>query len=197
VTGIVLAGGRSARLGTDKALLRVGDGTLLERAVSALRPLCRKIIVVSDPRSPVPDVEGCTMATDEEPGLGPLGGLATGLALSGDDWHLALACDLPLVRPELLELLVAESSGVEAVVPRAEGRLQPLLATYSHACLAPARAALASGKRALAAMLDQVKVKVLEEDRLREADPGLVSFTNVNAWEDYQAVLRMEEADAR
>lgn len=132
MTGIVLAGGRSARLGTDKALLRLGDETLLERAVSALRPPCRKIIVVSDPRSPVPDVEGCTMATDEQPGL----------ALSGDDWHLA-------------------------------------------------RAALASGKRALAAMLDRVQAKVLE------ADPELVLFTDVNTWEDYQAILCTEEDDAR
>lgn len=197
MTGLILAGGQSTRLGTAKALLRIGGETLLERAVSAVRPFCREIIVVSDPQSPAGSVEDCTMVTDEQRGLGPLGGLVTGLAASGDEWNLALACDLPLVKRSLLELLIAESSGADAVVPRAGGRLQPLLASYSRDCLTAARAALAAGQRAVMAMLDRVRMKVLEEDRLRAVDPELASFTNVNTWDDYHALLRLEEADAR
>jgi molybdopterin-guanine dinucleotide biosynthesis protein A len=189
VTGIVLAGGQSKRLGTAKALLRLGNETFLERTVSVLRGVCQHIIVVSDPGSPLAGMDGCTMATDERPGLGPLGGLVTGLAVSDDEWHLALACDLPLVRPAVLHLLIAESAGVEAVVPRAGGRLQPLLAAYSRGCLVPARAALDSGRRAMTALLDRVRVKIIEERHLREVDADLVSFTNVNSWEDYQLVI--------
>ena len=197
MTGIVLAGGQSKRLGTAKALLRLGNETFLERAVSVLRGACQHVIVVSDPRSPVTSVPGCTMATDERPGLGPLGGLVTGLAASDDEWHLALGCDLPLVKLGILRLLMAESSATEAVVPRAGGRLQPLLAAYSRACLGPARAALDSGRRTMTALLDQVRVKIVEEAQLRDADPDLVSFTNVNTWDDYQALLRMEQANAK
>jgi molybdopterin-guanine dinucleotide biosynthesis protein A len=77
------------------------------------------------------------------------------------------------------------------------GRLQPLLATYSRACLAPALATLASGERAVTAVLDRVRTKVVEESRLRAVEADLVWFTNVNTWENYHAILRMEEPDAR
>ncbi len=185
MTGIVLAGGKSTRLGTQKALLRLGDQTFLERAVLALRPFCQQTIVVSALESALPDVESCTMVVDEEPGLGPLGGLVTGLAASHDEWHLMLACDLPLVRSEVLTLIVSEATGADAVVPRVAGRFEPLLAAYARACLPAARAALGAGKRAMTALLDQVQVKIIEEPRLRDVDPDLVSFTNVNTWDDY------------
>lgn len=193
MTGIVLAGGKSTRLGAAKALLRFGDETFLERAVSAVRPLCRQIIVVSAPGSSPPELDGCVMVEDKKPGLGPLGGLVTGLAISDDEWHLTLACDLPLVRPEMLKLIVAEASGADAVVPRASGRLQPLLAAYSRACLSPARVATDSGRRAMRAMLDLVRVKIIEEARLREVDPELISFTNVNTWDEYQELSQREQ----
>ena len=185
MTGIVLAGGKSTRLGTTKALLRLGDQTFVERAVSALRPFCRRIIIVSATDSALPDVENCAMVEDETPGLGPLGGLVTGLAASCDEWHLTLACDLPLVRSQVLGLIVSEAVGADVVVPRVAGRFEPLLAAYARACLPAARAALGAGKRAMKAFFDQVQVKVIEESRLRNVDPELVSFANVNTWEDY------------
>ena len=197
MTGIVLAGGQSKRLGTAKALLRLGNRTFLELAVSAVRPFCRRVIVVAAAAGgSLPDLEDCTVIADETPGLGPLGGLVTGLAASDDEWHLTIACDLPLVRPELLELIVREASGVEAVVPRSGGRLHPLLAAYARSCLDPARASLEAGRRAMRAMLDLVRMKVIEEARLREVDPELISFTNVNTWDEYQEILRLEQAPA-
>lgn len=197
MTGIVLAGGLSTRLGTAKALLRLGDRTFLELAVSAVRPLCRRIIVVAAAAGwSLPYLEDCTVVADETPGLGPLGGLVTGLAVSDDEWHLTLACDLPLVRPKLLELIVREASGVDAVVPRSGGRLHPLLAAYARSCLAPARASLEAGRRAMTALLDQVQVRFIEEAQLCEADPDLASFTNVNTWDDYRALRQREQSAA-
>ena len=194
MTGIVLAGGQSKRLGTAKALLRLGDKAFLELAVSALRPFCRRIIVVAAAAGwSLPDLGDCTIVADETPGLGPLGGLVTGLAVSDDEWHLTLACDLPLVRPKLLELIVREASSGDAVVPRSGGRLHPLLAAYARSCLAPARASLEAGRRAMRAMLDLVRVKVIEEERLREVDPELISFTNVNTWDEYQELSQREQ----
>lgn len=194
MTGIVLAGGKSTRLGAQKALLTLHGRTFLERTVSALRPFCQRIIVVSAPDSVLPAVDGCTMAEDEKPGLGPLGGLVTGLAASDDEWHLTLACDLPLVRPEVLALIASEATGADAVVPRIAGRFEPLLAAYARACLPAAREALGAGKRAMRALLDQVRVKTIEELRLREVDPDLVSFTNVNTWDDYLGLSRPGQA---
>ncbi|MFB3881060.1 MAG: molybdenum cofactor guanylyltransferase [Armatimonadota bacterium] len=198
MTGLILAGGQSTRLGTPKALLRLGGQTFIERVVAAARTLCEQmIVVVSGPEYALPAMDGCRVVEDETPGLGPLGGLATGLTASEDEWHLTLACDLPLLRPELLGLLVESAADADAIVPNAGGRLQPLLAVYSRSCLAPARASIEAGRRAMSAMLDQVRVKVIEEAQLRAADPELASFTNVNTWDDYQTLVRREELQAQ
>jgi len=197
VTGLVLAGGRSERMGVPKALLRLNGETFVERAISLLRGMCKEVIVAGSPEQPLPDLQGCRIVPDEQPGMGPLGGLVSGLAVSSDEWHLALGCDLPLVRPEVLRLLSDSSHGVDAVVPRTGGRLQPLVAAYSRTCLEPGREALGSGRRAVAAMLDRVKVRILEEEVLREADPELISFLNVNTWEEYQAVRQRYREQSR
>ena len=189
MTGIVLAGGKSERMGVPKALLRLNGETFLEHAISVLRFLCQDIIIAIQPGQLLPEIKNCKIVTDEQPGLGPLAGLVASLAASKDDWHLALACDLPLMRGEVLRLLT-EREGEDAVVPRVGGRLQPLVAAYSRACLEPGREALQSGQRALKAMFDRVVVKILEEEELRKVDPELVSFTNVNTWEEYESILK-------
>lgn len=189
MTGLVLAGGMSLRMGAPKATLRLGRETLLEHAIAALRPECDQIIVAIAPGQEVGNLPGCLVVYDEAPGLGPLAGLVAGLAASTDEWHLTLACDLPLVKRPVLQLLKRLSHDAEAVVPVVQGRLEPLLAAYASTCLGPAREVLATGRRSMAAMLDQVTVRRVEEDELRAADPELVSFTNVNTWEDYQALL--------
>ena len=189
MTGIVLAGGKSERMGVPKATLKWNGGTFLEHAVALLRPFCEDIIIAVQQGQPLPAMANCKIVVDEQPGLGPLGGLVASLAASKDDWHLTLACDLPLVRSEVLHLLCENAQGVDAVVPLVGGRLQPLVAAYARACLEPGREALQTGARALRALLDRVRVKVLEEDELRKVDPELVSFTNVNTWEEYQDIL--------
>ena len=197
MTGILLAGGRSQRMGSDKALLELAGETFLARGVRLLRTLCQDVLIAARPGQDLPEIRGCRLVRDEAPDLGPLAGIAAGLAASGDDWHLVLACDLPLARPELLRLLCAKAGEADAVVPHAEGRLQPLLAVYSRACLEPAQAALRSGTRAIAAMLDRVEVRLVPEDELRAADPDLVSFINVNTHEDYQMILDRAAQDTQ
>lgn len=191
MTGIVLAGGRSRRMGVAKAALSLDGETFLQRAVSLLSGTCDQVMISASSDAPVAAPGDCKVIVDDEPGRGPLGGIASCLAASGDHWHLALACDLPLAYPALLRLIIGSCGGdADAVVPRAQGRLQPLLAAYSRACLQPARETLAGGERAIAAMLDRVRTRILEEDALREADPALASFTNVNTWEQYRALLQ-------
>jgi molybdenum cofactor guanylyltransferase len=194
MTGLVLVGGQSERMGRAKEMLTFRGETFFAHTVALLQNFCREIIVVSRPEQPLPERPGIKVITDEIPGQGPLGGLVSGLATSGDDWHLVLACDLPLLQSEILQLLIDNTPGVTAVVPRALGKLQPLAAAYSQACLTPARQVLASGKRSLTALLDKVPVKILEESDLRRVDEGLISFTNVNTAEEYEELLRREGA---
>jgi molybdenum cofactor guanylyltransferase len=194
MTGLILVGGQSERMGRAKELLTFQGESFLAHTITLLQGFCREVFVISRLEQPLPRLPGIKVLPDETPGLGPLGGLVTGLAASGDDWHLVLACDLPLMKPAILHLLVDNAQGAAAVVPRALGKLQPLAAAYSQACLAPARETLAAGQRSVTAMLDKVPVKLLEEAELRRVDPELVSFMNVNTREEYELLLRREGA---
>lgn len=179
-----------------KALLRLNGETFLEKTVSLLRDWCQEIIICARSGQLLPKISGCQTVTDEAPGLGPLGGLASGLMASRYEWSLTLACDLPLVNPEILRLLQEAAEQTDAVVPRAHGKLQPLLAAYSRACLEPAREAIQAGQRTMASMLDRVRVRILEEPQLRQVDPGLQSFINVNTWQEYEAIVGRRRANA-
>jgi len=192
MTGLVLVGGQSERMGQAKESLTFQGESFLTHAVARLQNFCREVLVISRPEQSLPKLPGIKVLPDETPGLGPLGGLVTGLAASGDDWHLVLACDLPLMKPAVLQLLIDNAHDAAAIVPHALGRLQPLAAAYSQACLAPAREVLTSGKRSLTTLLDKVPHKILEEDTLRRVDPELVSFVNVNTRDEYELLLRRE-----
>jgi molybdopterin-guanine dinucleotide biosynthesis protein A len=146
--GLVLAGGGGVRFGRPKATVVLDGQTLVERAVAALEPRCRKVVVVGRPEValPVPSV-------DDRPGPDcPLNALATGLAAVDGDEVLVLACDLPGAAPVLDRLLLAPSVAVDP-----DGRAQPLCARYPRlAALAAADRLLAAGQLRLLALLDEL-----------------------------------------
>ncbi len=133
-TGAVLAGGKSTRMGRDKALLEVDGKPLLLHAVERARPHVRELLVVGDPRKyghVWPEV-----VPDEIPGMGPLGGIVTALGSARFDRLLVLAVDVPGVNADLLERLVRElPDDADALVPRHNGMLEPLVAAYHRRCL--------------------------------------------------------------
>src|SRR5690349_13497485 len=102
MAGIVLAGGRSERMGRDKALLQIDGISLVERAAQTLRAVADTVIVVADRPNKYVFDDGTPVLGDKYPGMGPLGGLLTGLDAAGAGCHFALACDMPFVQPELL-----------------------------------------------------------------------------------------------
>jgi molybdopterin-guanine dinucleotide biosynthesis protein A len=190
---IVLAGGRSERMGQDKALLRTNNGTtLLETVVATLRALVGEIVVVADraDRYALPD---CRMLGDAYPQTGPLGGIVTGLRALGAGHHLAVACDMPALQPAALRLLL-DSAGPEwdVVVPEIEGRMEPLCAVYSDTAIPALQAYLESGGRALHRALAEVRTRRIPETALRHVDPALRTFTNLNTPDDLERLQRSE-----
>ncbi len=177
---IVLAGGQSRRMGRDKALIRLGKETLLERAVSAARQAADRVVIVTDRsgRYRLPGVESCE---DLLPDAGPVAGIAAGLAHLGPGAHIVLACDMPGLQPELLRLLRSlHRAGLDAVVPWIDERPEPLCALYDHSALSKLQAFLSGGGRAAHRALEQLRVRRAVESELRQADPGLLSFANWN-----------------
>ena len=161
--GCVLAGGAGRRFGRPKADVRLGDRTLVERAVAALLPRCDRVVVVSRPGVPLPSLPVPVVLDRPGPDC-PLVGVATGLgALAGAD-ALVLGCDLPLAGP-LLDALVAAPPGV-AVVASCRGRPQPLCARYPRArALAACERLLAAGTLPLAGLLEALGAATVEGDR--------------------------------
>lgn len=194
VSALVLAGGKSRRLGTDKRRLRVTSGRgLLEDTIDKVAPLADEVLVAIGNDAPAfadlgrPRVR---LVEDEQPGAGPLGGIVAGLAAARSDLVLVVACDLPRLNVALLGALLGMAEGCDLVVPRRQsGTLEMLLAVYRRTCLPSARARLARRRLRLAGLADELVaagrvVSFVEEDALRALDPGLASFYNLNTPDD-------------
>jgi len=187
---IILAGGQSRRMGQDKALLRLAPGgpTLIERVVAAAQVL-GPVWIVANP----PDRYawlGLPSVGDVEPGQGPLGGLAAGLAATGAAYNLVLACDLPDLDPAVLHLLADQPRDYDALVPRwtaPDGTVQiePLHAIYSADCLPAVQDALVAGRLRFTSFYPAVRVRYLPEALLRTVDPDLRTFRNLNTPADF------------
>ncbi|MCX6380712.1 MAG: molybdenum cofactor guanylyltransferase [Armatimonadetes bacterium] len=181
---IVLAGGRSERMGQDKALLTRGGRTLLEQTLLTVSEISSEIIVVADRADRYPLAIGRGIA-DRFPGAGPLGGVITGLELLGEGNHLVTACDMPSLQTSVLRyLLSCANEEADCVVPLVGGRLEPLCAVYQQSALVPLRAYFEEGERALHRSLRRLRLRTVPEEELRAFDPELRCFRNLNTPEE-------------
>lgn len=187
--GVVLAGGRSRRMGSPKADLEWHGSTLLARTVGVVgRGADGPVVVVRSPGQVLPCLPaGTEVVEDPQEGRGPLQGLAVGLAAARAEAAFVCSTDLPFLHPDFVRrVLAALAEDVEVVLPHAHGFRQPLAAAYATS-LAPAAAAhVAEGLSAPKALLDSAQTLVLddaallEDSRLRAADPDLRSVHNLN-----------------
>lgn len=154
--GILLTGGASRRMGTDKALIEIRGETLAARAARALAQVCNPVIEVG------PGVSGLRCAREDPPGTGPLAALVAGADALATTPVLLLAVDLPSVEPPLLRL-IAEWPGSGTVVPSSAGRLQYTCARYGAASIESARAQLAAGERSLRVLERCGAIEVIDD----------------------------------
>jgi len=204
-SGIILAGGRSRRMGQDKSLMALGGRTLAQRAIDALMPICDDIVFVTN----TPDQHrhlGVHLVMDTLPGAGSLGGLYSGLCAVQTETAVAVACDMPFLNSELLRYLVSLMKDVDAVVPDlgesepvlGEGvkakqiDLHPLHAVYSRACVPAIGAQVSAGDLRMIGFLNQVRVRYAGRAEVTPFDPRLRSFFNINTPEDWGQAQMMD-----
>jgi molybdenum cofactor guanylyltransferase len=187
-SAIVLCGGRSTRMGRDKASLPFGAETLLARVVRTVKQVADDVVVVAREGQALP--EGFEAVRDSAEGLGPLAGLMVGLHHVKADRAFVTACDLPFLRPALIGRLLDLSAGYDAAVPVIDAYPMMTTAVYSRS-VGPVVEALVA-KRALRArdLLDHVRVRRVQADELRDVDPDLDSFRTCNTPESYADALR-------
>lgn len=192
-TGIVLAGGKSSRLGRDKAKETVGEVSLIQRVVAALSEVCGEILVIGREPGGLDEVNGVKikMVQDALPGRGPLMGLYSGLSAANHPYAILVACDAPFLAPALLNLLVDLVPGHEAVVPLINEIPQPTTAAYSKSILPKIEEALKLEGSGLRTLLAKLEVMYVAEEQLKNTDPGLLSFMNINTEDDLEAARRI------
>lgn len=187
VSGIVLAGGMSTRLGRNKAVERLGGQPLVRRVIDRLAEVTdQTVVVVADLKQaeelPLPD--SALVITDAYPACGSLGGIFTGLSAARADWGLVVACDMPFLDRELLEYILAQRGAHDAVVPMLGGRPEPTHAAYSKRCLPAMERRLKARELKIAGFFEEVRVGLLSQADLEDFDPEHLSFLNVNTEED-------------
>ena len=183
--GFVVAGGRSRRMGRDKALLPWNGSTLLDHAVTRLRAVCGDVRILSGALRRYED-RGLPVETDAVPDAGPLGGIHAGLGGRREAAGLFLGVDLPFVTVDLLRRLLELSAGHDAVVPLSSRGPEPLCAVYRSTCLDPIRRRLAAGERKATSFWPDVDVLQAGAEHLAGLGPIDDLFRNVNTPADYE-----------
>ena len=187
---IVLAGGKSSRMGQPKAMLLFDGRPLIEHIVSKLKLLFAQIIVVAAPGQEIAIPE-LTIIRDDQPYQGPVGGIYYGLRASERPIAFVTSCDAPFLNLSLIAHLLAQIPDYDVVVPFWEDRFQPLHAVYRTSVLPKLEEQLERKELRPIFLFDKVRTRKVLEDEMREFDPNGLSFLNMNTPQDYETALQL------
>jgi molybdopterin-guanine dinucleotide biosynthesis protein A len=189
LTGVILAGGRSRRLGQDKALLELAGIPLLVRVMERLQSMCDDIIIAGqlETRMLLP---GARIVGDLLAGSGALGGIHSGLSASRTPYSLVVACDMPFLSTSLLRYMIRQigvhdDGAPDVVIPRINGYTEPLHALYSCRCLKPIEEYIEQGGGRIVSFFSRVRVRYVEAVEVDRFDPEHRSFFNINTPDDW------------
>ena len=179
VSGVVLAGGRSTRYGKNKAFVKLHGIPLIERVLDVMRPIFRRIIIITNTPDEYSYLE-LPMYQDIIKGLGPLGGIITGLRVIPDNAGFFVACDMPFLNQGLIRHIVEIKADFDVVVPRISGKMEALHALYGKRCQSKIEGLINSRIYQIFRFFNEVSVRYVDEDEVRIFDPDLRSFLNIN-----------------
>ncbi len=194
VTGIILAGGKSSRFGSNKALTRFEGDRLIERLCRAVGSVTGRMMLITNTPA---DYAFLKLASRKDlvPRCGPIGGIYTALRSVQTPLCLCVACDMPFIRPEFLEYMIERSPGYDAVVPVNDGRVEPLCAVYRETCVPAIEDRIQARRYKIAGFFDEVRVLQLPPEEGGFRDAGM--FFNINDRADYDEALKRMTDQAR
>ena len=182
ITGIILSGGKSSRMGSDKALLKLNNSTFIESIIATIQPFVDELIIISD--NPEHDKFNIRREEDFIKDAGPLAGLLTGLYRAKHEHVIALSCDIPMISKKVIETLITQADDAfEVNQIESEGKTMPLIAIYKKSCWYPIYRLLQNGERRLRVAVENFKVKTI---LLNKEDKSLV--TNINTKQQLTAL---------
>jgi FdhD protein len=193
VTGVILAGGESKRMGSNKALLEVAGSPIIARTYRILSALFHEVIVVTN----TPEIYAflpCRKVPDIFPGCGSVAGLHSGLFHSHSAHSFVTACDMPFLDPAIVRSLCdIHSSGYDALIPFSEGGQEPLHAVYSSACKDVFEKAIQAGERKILDILGSMNTRLMPFEEVQRVGGRTSSFLNVNTPEEYERIRTVRE----
>jgi molybdopterin-guanine dinucleotide biosynthesis protein A len=192
VTAIILAGGKSSRLGRDKALEKIGGKYLIERVIDSLSQLGDDIIVVTAAPNQLSDLN-VEKVLDTYPRTGAKVGLCTGINAATSFYSLVVACDMPFLNIDLLHYLLDAVHGFDAVIPRIGDKIEPLHAVYSKNCIPILDEHISKGKLKISDLFKEINVRYVEVDEIERYDPQHLSLFNINSEADLKRAKTLIE----
>lgn len=193
ITGIILAGGKSSRYGQNKALVEIQGVRLIERVIRALESVFQHLILITNTPHEYNHL-GLPIHEDLIKGLGPIGGILTGLEAMPGQAGFFVACDMPFLNTDLVRHMVKVKDDFDAVVPRIGWKMETLHAIYDKRCLPAVRGIIDSEEYQIIKFFSMVRVRYVDEEEIRTLDPQLRAFFNVNRPEEVSVAGEMTES---
>jgi molybdenum cofactor guanylyltransferase len=191
-TGIILAGGKSSRMGANKALLKIGDKTVIERIVHQLNRIVDEIIVVTNHFQDYEFLQ-LPMVEDNWKGMGPLAGIEAGLNASSTERNLVVACDMPFISIDLGKYLLTTLAQYQAAVPEISGQLHPLFAAYRKDMCEAVSKSLNENQLRIKQLLHTIHVKIIKNELLNSLGISTeeIYFFNMNHPNEYHKAINI------
>ena len=181
-------------MGRDKALLELNGRPMIEIVVDRMAHVCAEVLVVAANPQRYAGL-GAAVVADQFSGVGVLGGLHAGLQAARHELTLAVGCDMPTLRPRVLQAFAGWATGFDVVVFRQAGLVEPLHGAYRRTCLPAIEAAIHAGRRRIVSFFPSVRVRYVTPDDVRPLDPEQRSFRNINTPEEWLAVQAEAQAE--
>ena len=187
VSGVILAGGKSSRYGKNKALVQIDGIFLIQKVLQVMQSLFSSVILITNTPETYAFLN-IPMHKDKIKGLGPLGGIFTGLSVIPENAGFFVACDMPSLNCDLIRHLAGNRQNFDVVVPNLSGKFEALHALYTKNCLPEIERLIHSGAYQIFRFFPHVSVRYVDENEVRRFDPELRSFFNINRPEQLQNI---------
>ncbi|MCD6526166.1 MAG: molybdenum cofactor guanylyltransferase [Desulfuromonas sp.] len=187
ISAAILAGGKSTRMGCDKALLPFGEQRLIDHVYQRLASLFAEVIIVTNSPKSYADIP-CRKVVDCHPGMGVLSGIHSALCHATEDRVFIVGCDMPFISAPLIRHICSFADQGEVILPYSAGGHEPLHALYAKSCLPAVERLLNQKQRRVGALFEQVETLRLTAEDIVHLDPQGKSFRNINTPQDYRLI---------